>query len=69
MRKQRSSESIARVSRLKIIIRVRKKLLANSSVECQVNELISLATDPKNLCRMFAGWQGTASISLPIAWF
>jgi ataxia telangiectasia mutated family protein len=38
-------------------IRVQKKLLSNVSVECQVNDLIQTAMDPKNLARMFPGWQ------------
>ena len=44
--------------------RVQKKLLANTSVECQVNELIQIATDPKNLSRMFSGWQGKACLEM-----
>ncbi|KAI8822887.1 uncharacterized protein EV422DRAFT_522547 [Fimicolochytrium jonesii] len=36
---------------------LRKKLSASVSVECQINELIQTAMDPKNLCRMFPGWQ------------
>jgi ataxia telangiectasia mutated family protein len=36
---------------------IRKKLSASISVEGQVQELINQAMDPRNLCRMFPGWQ------------
>lgn len=36
---------------------VRKKMSSALSVQCQVQELINEAMDPRNLCRMFPGWQ------------
>jgi serine-protein kinase ATM len=36
---------------------IKKKLSTSISVEGQVQELINQATDPRNLCRMFPGWQ------------
>jgi len=44
------------------LLRVRQKLqgLEDSvqlSVSGQVNQLIQAALDPKNLCRLFPGWQ------------
>jgi ataxia telangiectasia mutated family protein len=36
---------------------VKKKISNGISVACQVQELIQQATDPRNLCRMFPGWQ------------
>nr|KAJ3423134.1 hypothetical protein HK105_001834 [Polyrhizophydium stewartii] len=36
---------------------VRKKLSSTLSVECQVSQLISAASDPGNLSRLFPGWQ------------
>ncbi|KAJ1551078.1 hypothetical protein HK096_003275, partial [Nowakowskiella sp. JEL0078] len=39
------------------LLGIRKKLENNVSVKCQVNELIQIARDHKNLCRMFPGWQ------------
>ncbi|KAJ3129655.1 hypothetical protein HK098_000806 [Nowakowskiella sp. JEL0407] len=38
------------------LLGVRKKLEVNVSVKCQVNELIQMAQDERNLCRMFPGW-------------
>ena len=39
------------------IFAVRKKLSSTESVECQVSQLISSATDSSLLSRMFPGWQ------------
>lgn len=36
---------------------VSKKLSSPLSVECQVQELITTAIDPKLLCALFHGWQ------------
>jgi ataxia telangiectasia mutated family protein len=36
---------------------IKKKLSSSISVEGQVQELINQAMDPRNLCRMFPGWQ------------
>jgi phosphatidylinositol kinase/protein kinase (PI-3 family) len=36
---------------------INKKLSCTLSVECQVQELITTAIDPKNLCTLFHGWQ------------
>ncbi|KAI9361591.1 hypothetical protein DFJ73DRAFT_655641 [Zopfochytrium polystomum] len=39
------------------LIGVRRKLAASLSVECQVSELVQVASDPANLARMYPGWQ------------
>ncbi|KAJ3289201.1 hypothetical protein HK104_007669 [Borealophlyctis nickersoniae] len=39
------------------LLDVRKKLSSPLSVEYQVNELIQSAMDPRNLCKLFPGWQ------------
>ncbi|KAJ3412055.1 hypothetical protein HDV05_001335 [Chytridiales sp. JEL 0842] len=39
------------------LIGVRRKLSETLSVECHINELILTASDPRNLCRMYPGWQ------------
>ncbi|OMJ08962.1 Serine-protein kinase ATM [Smittium culicis] len=39
------------------ILSVTKRLGSELSAECVVNELIQNAIDPKNLSRMFSGWQ------------
>ena len=36
---------------------VEKKLSSLLAVECHVQELINEATDKRNLCRMYPGWQ------------
>ena len=36
---------------------VEKKLSSLMAVECQVQELLNEATDKRNLCRMYPGWQ------------
>jgi hypothetical protein len=37
---------------------VHKKLTSSLSVECQVQELIGMATNDRLLCVMYNGWQG-----------
>ncbi|KAJ1651549.1 Serine/threonine-protein kinase tel1 [Dispira simplex] len=39
------------------ILNVKRRLVQDLSVECQVNELVQTATDPQYLARMFPGWQ------------
>ncbi|KAJ1969833.1 Serine/threonine-protein kinase tel1 [Dispira parvispora] len=39
------------------ILNVKRRLVKDLSVECQVNELVQTATDPQYLARMFPGWQ------------
>ena len=56
--KSPTESAIGNKEAARALLGVQKKLLATSSVECQINELIQLATDPKNLSRMFSGWQG-----------
>ncbi len=46
----------------RVVLRLRQKLQGVEdgvamSVKGQVNRLIQEATDPKNLCRIFPGWQ------------
>ena len=56
-----NSDSVNKVAE-RVLLRLRQKLAGvednvTLSISGQINHLIQEARDPKNLCRVFAGWQ------------
>ena len=56
-----SQDNVNKVAE-RVLLRLKQKLQGTEdgvqlSISGQVNHLIQEATDPKNLCRLFPGWQ------------